>query len=138
MVIVKCHYFPCICSKNIKGYSQDDCAKADLSSLCARACRICPLGGLTVVFSRFRPFKKLSLINLIKVEEKCIKCGKFKRVYPPQITEIYEEKGGDVTESDCILCFCCVEMCPYEDCLPVEVGGKKIYKSKNWLKEETE
>jgi len=99
-------------------------------------CRICPLGGLIALFSRFGPFKRLSLIKLTKVEEKCTKCGICKRVCPPQVTEVYEKKGDDVTASDCILCFRCVEMCPYEGCLKVEVAGKPIYKSKNWLKEE--
>jgi len=99
-------------------------------------CRICPLGGLIALFSRVGPFKRLSLIKLTKVEEKCTKCGICKRVCPPQVTKVYEEKGGDVTASDCILCFRCVEMCPYEGCLKVEVAGKPIYKSKNWLKEE--
>ncbi|MEJ2126534.1 MAG: 4Fe-4S dicluster domain-containing protein [Candidatus Bathyarchaeota archaeon] len=93
-------------------------------------------GGLIAIFSRFGPFKKISLIKLTKVEEKCTKCGICKRVCPPQVTEVYDEKGGDVTVSSCILCFRCVEMCPYEDCLKVEVAGKPIYKSKNWLKEE--
>jgi len=99
-------------------------------------CRICPLGGLIAIFSRFGPFKKISLIKLTKVEEKCTKCGICKRVCPPQVTEVYDEKGGDVTVSSCILCFRCVEMCPYEGCLQVKVAGKPIYKSKNWLKEE--
>jgi ferredoxin-type protein NapH len=101
-------------------------------------CRICPLGGLIALFSRFGPFKRLSLIKITKIEEKCTKCGICKRVCPTQVTEIYDKKGGDVTASDCILCFRCVEMCPYEDCLNVEVAGKKIYKSKNWLQEEEE
>ncbi len=101
-------------------------------------CRVCPLGGLIAVFSRFGLFNRLSLIKLNKVEEKCTKCGICKRVCPPQVTEVYEKKGGDVTVSDCILCFRCVEMCPYEECLNVEVAGKRIYKSKNWLKEEEE
>ncbi|MCW4017037.1 MAG: 4Fe-4S binding protein [Candidatus Bathyarchaeota archaeon] len=99
-------------------------------------CRICPLGGLIAIFSRFGPFKRLSPIKITKVEEKCTKCGICKRVCPPQVTDVYEEKGGDVTVSDCILCFRCVEMCPYEGCLKVEVAGKPIYKSKNWLNEE--
>lgn len=99
-------------------------------------CRICPLGGLIALFSRIGPFKRLSLIKLTKIEEKCTKCGICKRVCPPQVTEVYEENGGDVTKTDCILCFRCVEMCPYEGCLKVNVAGKPIYKSKNWLKEE--
>ena len=96
-------------------------------------CRICPLGGLLALFNRFVPFKWASLLHLNKVEEKCTKCGICKRVCPPQVVTVYEEKGGDVTASDCILCFRCVEMCPYEDCLKIEVVGKPIYKSRNWL-----
>jgi ferredoxin-type protein NapH len=98
-------------------------------------CRICPLGGLTALFNRFVPFKWASVIRLNKVEEKCTKCGICKRVCPPQITEVYEEKGGDVTTSACILCLRCVEMCPYEDCLKVNVVGKTVFKSRNWLKQ---
>jgi len=99
-------------------------------------CRICPLGGLIAIFSRFGLFKRLSLIKLTKVEEKCTKCGICKRVCPTQVTEVYEKKGEDVTASDCILCFRCVEMCPYEGCLKVDFAGKTIYKSKNWLEPE--
>jgi polyferredoxin len=96
-------------------------------------CRICPLGGLIAVFNRFIPFKWASVVRLNKDEEKCTKCGICKRVCPPQVIEVYEEKSGDVTTSGCILCFRCVEMCPYEDCLKIDVAGKTIFGSKNWL-----
>ncbi len=96
-------------------------------------CRFCPLGGLIAVFNRFVPFKWASVVRLYKEEEKCTKCGICKRVCTPQVTEVYEEKGGDVTTSGCILCFRCVEMCPYEDCLKINVAGKTVFKSKNWL-----
>jgi len=96
-------------------------------------CRICPLGGLTALFSTFTPFKQFALIRLHKNEEKCTKCGVCKRVCPTQVTEVYDKKGGDVTVSGCMLCFRCVEMCPYEDTLNVKVAGKTIFKSRNWL-----
>jgi len=96
-------------------------------------CRICPLGGLTALFSTFYPFKKVALLRLNKIEEKCTKCGICKRVCPTQVTEVYEEKGGDVTVSGCMLCARCVEMCPYEDCLEVKMAGKTVLKSRNWL-----
>lgn len=98
-------------------------------------CRICPLGALIGLFNRFPPFKWFSAIRLNKVEEKCTKCGICKRVCPPQIIEVYEEKGGDVTTSACILCLRCVEMCPYEDCLSLDLAGKPVFKSRDWLKE---
>jgi len=96
-------------------------------------CRICPLGGLIALFNRFPPFKWVSGVHLDKTEEKCTKCGICKRVCPTQVKEVYEQKGGDVASSNCILCLRCVEMCPYEDCLKFKVAGKAVYKSRNWL-----
>ena len=32
------------------------------------------------------------------------------------------------------LCFRLIEICPDEGCLLLDVGGKPIYNSKNWLK----
>jgi NAD-dependent dihydropyrimidine dehydrogenase PreA subunit len=96
-------------------------------------CRICPLGGLIALFNRFPPFKWVSGVRLDKTEEKCTKCGVCKRVCPTQVTEVYENKGGDVTTSQCILCLRCVEMCPEEGCLKFKVAGKTAVKSRNWL-----
>jgi ferredoxin-type protein NapH len=98
-------------------------------------CRICPLGALTGLFSTFTPFKQLALTKLEKDEEKCTKCGVCKRVCPTQATDVYEKKGGDVTESRCMLCARCVEMCPYEDTLKMTFAGKTLVKSRNWLQE---
>ena len=99
-------------------------------------CRFCPVGITLSVVNRFKAFKWLPVMHIDKVEEKCTKCGICKRVCPLQVTTVYEEKGGNVTASKCIHCFRCVEMCPYEDCLNIKFAGKRIYKSKNWLKEE--
>jgi len=96
-------------------------------------CRICPLGGLTALFSTFTPFKQIALTRLHKNEQKCTKCGVCKRVCPTQATQMYEKKGGDVTESRCMLCARCVEMCPYEDALSFKFAGKSVLKSRNWL-----
>ena len=62
----------------------------------------------------------------------CTKCGVCKRVCPTQATQMYEKKGGDVTESRCMLCARCVEMCPYEDALSLKFAGKTVMKSRNW------
>jgi polyferredoxin len=97
-------------------------------------CRICPLGALIALFNRFPPFKQITLLRLDKVEEKCTKCGICKRVCPTQVTEVYEEIGGDVTNSKCIMCLRCIEMCPEKDALKLKLATKPIIKSRNWLK----
>jgi len=100
-------------------------------------CRICPLGGLTALFSTFTPFKQIALTRLQKNETTCTKCGVCKRVCPTQATEVYEKKGGDVTESRCMLCFRCVEMCPEKDTLRITFAKKDVFKSRNWLEKTT-
>ena len=97
-------------------------------------CRICPLGGLIAVFSTFPPFKYVSLTRLKKTETKCTKCGICKRVCPTQVTKVYKEKGGNVNDSACIMCLRCVEMCPEKSCLEVNVAGKTVFESRNWLR----
>ncbi|MCW4000919.1 MAG: 4Fe-4S binding protein [Candidatus Bathyarchaeota archaeon] len=96
-------------------------------------CQICPLGALIALFNRFPPFKWISGVRLHKVEEKCTKCGICKRVCPTQVVDVYEKKGGDVANSQCIYCLRCVEMCPHADCLQLKLAGKTVAKSRNWL-----
>ena len=50
-----------------------------------------------------------------------------------EVIEVYEEKGEDINVSGCMLCFKCLEMCPYEDCLKIKMAGKTVLKSRNWL-----
>ena len=99
-------------------------------------CRICPMGALTGLFSTFSPFKHVALTRLHKDEQKCTKCGICKRVCPTQATEMYDKKGGDVTESRCILCMHCVEMCPYGNALKAKFAGKTVMSSRNWLEDK--
>ncbi|MDR2699677.1 MAG: 4Fe-4S binding protein [Nitrososphaerota archaeon] len=96
-------------------------------------CRICPVGGLISLFSTFTPFKQIVLTKLKKNEQKCTKCGICKRVCPTQATDVYEKKGGDVTESKCILCARCVETCPYKGALSIKFAEKTVIESRNWL-----
>jgi len=96
-------------------------------------CRICPLGGLTALFSTFTPFKQIAMTRLEKNQQKCTKCGICKRVCPTQATDVFEKKGGDVTESRCILCARCIEECPYEGTLILKFAGKTVMASRNWL-----
>jgi len=96
-------------------------------------CRFCPTGISIAIVNRFRGFKWAPLLHINKVEEKCTKCGICKRVCPVQVTEVYEQKGGNIETSMCLLCLRCVEMCPYEGCLKVNMGGKTLIHSRNWL-----
>ena len=96
-------------------------------------CRFCPTGISIAVVNKIRGFKWAPLLHLNKNETKCTKCGICKRVCPVQVTEVYEKKGGKIMTSMCMLCLRCVEMCPYEDCLRVNLGGKTVFKSRNWL-----
>ena len=98
-------------------------------------CRICPLGAITALFSSFTPFKQIALTKLQKDEHKCTKCGVCKRVCPTQATAMFDQKGGDVTESRCMLCARCVEICPYEGALKLTFAGKTLMTSRNWLQE---
>jgi polyferredoxin len=100
-------------------------------------CRFCPTGASIAIVNRFRGFKWTPVLHINKDEEKCTKCGICKRVCPLQVTEVYEQKGGKITTSMCMLCFRCVEMCPYEDCLQVKVAGKTVFKSRDWLEPST-
>ena len=96
-------------------------------------CRFCPTGVSIAVLNKIKGFKWAPVFYLEKNEEKCTKCGICKRVCPVQVTEVYEQTGGKIMTSMCMLCARCVEMCPYEDCLKIKIGNKTVIKSRNWL-----
>lgn len=96
-------------------------------------CRFCPTGVSIAIINKLRGFKWAPLLHIDKNETKCTKCGICKRVCPVQVTEVYEKRGGKITTSMCMLCTRCVEMCPYENCLRINFGGKTVLKSRNWL-----
>ncbi len=96
-------------------------------------CRFCPTGiSLAIRGSKWSPS-----LYLDKDETKCTKCGICKRVCPAQVTEVYDQKGGKINTSMCMLCVRCVEMCPYKDALKVKLGNKTVFKSRNWLEPST-
>ena len=96
-------------------------------------CRFCPTGASLAVVNRFKGFKWAPMLHIDKDEEKCTKCGVCKRVCSVQVNDVYEQKGGKIQTSQCMLCLRCVEMCPYEDVLKVKFANKTLFKSRNWL-----
>ena len=98
-------------------------------------CRFCPTGSSLAIVNRFKGFKWIPLLHLEKDEEKCTKCGVCKRVCSVQVNEVYDQKGGKIQTSQCMLCTRCVEICPYEDTLKVKLGNKTLFKSRNWLEQ---
>jgi ferredoxin-type protein NapH len=98
-------------------------------------CRFCPTGGSFGVLNRFKRFKWVPMLYIDKDEEKCTKCGVCKRVCPAGVTEVYEQKGGKIATSQCMMCARCAEMCPYEGTLKVKLGNKTLFRSRNWLEE---
>ena len=93
-------------------------------------CRICPVGALTALFSTTKPFKQIALTKLEKDKQKCTKCGICKRACPTQATDMYNKNEGDVTDSRCIFCGRCIELCPHENALKITFAGKTITNSK--------
>ena len=98
-------------------------------------CRFCPTGASLAVVNRFKGLKWAPLLHIDKDEEKCTKCRVCKRVCPVQVNEVYEQKGGKIQTSQCMICARCVEMCPYEGTLKVKFGTKTLFKSRNWLEQ---
>jgi polyferredoxin len=96
-------------------------------------CRFCPAGASITALNQFKRFKGIPLLYIEKDEEKCTKCGICKRVCPVQVNEVYDQKGGKIGTSQCMLCTRCVEMCPYKDALKVKMGNKAVFNARNWL-----
>ena len=62
-------------------------------------CRFCPLGLSFAIINKIKGFRWIPFLHLDKSEEKCTKCGICKRVCPTQVTQVYENKGDNVSTS---------------------------------------
>ncbi len=100
-------------------------------------CRFCPTGISLAAINQFKGFNGVPFLYVSKNEEKCTKCGVCKRVCQLQVNEVYEQKGGKIGTSQCMVCARCVEMCPYEDALQLKLGNKTLFRSRNWLEPST-
>jgi ferredoxin-type protein NapH len=96
-------------------------------------CRFCPTGISLGLINGFKHFKQVPILHLHKEGEKCTKCGICKRVCPVQVTEVYGIKRGDIKTSMCTFCLRCVEMCPSENCLKLNVSGTTLLRSSSYL-----
>lgn len=84
-------------------------------------CRICAVGALLSYFNRG------ALLTLEKQHWKCTFCGSCRRCCPVDVERVYREKERRVvTDSECLLCLTCVEVCPEHDCIQVKIAGKTL------------
>ncbi|MFQ6098965.1 MAG: 4Fe-4S binding protein [Armatimonadota bacterium] len=87
-------------------------------------CRVCAIGALISYFNRG------GLTALQKRPRKCTFCGTCERVCPMDIKRVHtERKRTLVTDSQCLLCFRCVQECPESACLTGKCAGIKIVES---------
>lgn len=69
-------------------------------------CSFCPMGSAAALISRLRKHPKV-----LKVNDKCISCGKCGKVCPSRLHP-GRYKGGAIEEIDCLRCGKCAEVCP--------------------------
>ena len=88
-------------------------------------CHLCPVGLINSLFN------KGAGIELKKKAVKCNKCGLCTETCPMGLTEMYyKNTDGVYNQPGCIMCFRCIEICPKDECLSVNLFGKKIIESK--------
>jgi len=104
-----------------------------ISSLLFRRpwCRFCPTGSSLAILNRLKGFKWAPLLYIEKNEEKCKDCEVCKIACPMQVSELYEQKNGRISSSQCILCARCVESCPHPDAIKLRMARKALFKSRN-------
>jgi len=92
-------------------------------------CRLCPSGAMLSLFDSW------SLLSKEKDVRKCTKCGVCARVCLMDNKNVYlEKKSKDISSTNCIRCFRCLESCPEDGCLSLKFFGKTIYKSGSKMK----
>ncbi len=93
--------------------------------------RFCPTGSSLGVLNRFKRFRWAPMLYIEKTEGKCNNCEVCKRACPMQVKEVYEQKGGKINSTMCIVCARCVEACPNRDALKLKLGKKTLFRSRN-------
>ncbi len=85
-------------------------------------CFFCPMSALQFLFSR------IGILRLTKDGDKCTRCGNCSRVCDIGITAIADDVlSKNIVKDDCMMCFKCVEACPEEGALKVQVVNFDIF-----------
>jgi len=88
-------------------------------------CRLCPNGAFLALFN------KGSFTTKEKDLQKCTKCGICYQVCPMDNEDVYLRRNMKVMNSkNCVMCFECVNKCPENDCLTVNIANKTVLRSK--------
>ena len=92
-------------------------------------CRICPSGAMLGLFNSG------SMLTKEKDVRKCTKCGICARTCVMDNQKVWlEKKEKNVSSSNCVRCFKCIENCPEPDCLTLKIFGKVIFRSASKMK----
>lgn len=88
-------------------------------------CRFCPMGMISGLFNRG------GMLRLAKEPVRCNRCGVCAEVCPMDIDRPRAEMSSrDVGCFDCVLCGRCVEHCPRNGCLAMEISGIRVVESR--------
>jgi len=88
-------------------------------------CRFCPMGMISGFFNRG------GMVRLRKIARKCNHCGVCAEVCPMDIDTVRSEMiDENVGSFHCVLCLKCVEKCPRDGCLVLELAGGKVTESR--------
>lgn len=87
-------------------------------------CRICPMLALHALFKRVAPLRLTK-----KPHARCGHCRSCYAACPMEIPEVAGIDAKQVFQDDCTLCGRCIEFCPQEQVLHLQLGPLTLYHS---------